>query len=772
MVKINQTVWAGLMGGVSLLALATPSAVAQTSSTVVTDEIIVTAQKREQALEDVPISLTVFGELELERANIDEFADYALRTPNVSFVNRGTRSQTRISIRGVSPISTAGSANLTGIFVDEFNIAPNISTRTADPQLFDTAQIEILRGPQSTFFGRNVVAGAISVTSKQPNLDEAEAALSLEAGSFDFFRIRASGSTPINDTVAVRALAYYDENDGFLRNQSTGPNNGEVNYGGRLSFLAEPSDQLSLSGSVFYTKNEQDLPTVVPSGFLSESVALLQNFTAPGTVPVADVPFFPDNTRDISTDIGLPSDNETLTLIGRLSYDFANDMNLTLVSGYIDNEFRSEGEGDFSALPAFTIRRDEDVSAFSMEGRLTGSGDRYNWLVGAIYAEDDLSTYQNSIQLANNPLLPAYDTAFAFLGGALFGIVPGAPPPGFIPGFDLFIPGVDTSAGFFENVEFDVATQSYALFGEIGYDLTDKLNVSFGGRYSNDDITGERRELPLMVGLAPRQSLPEQNVSFDDFSPRFAATYEFNDANTVYAVASKGYRTGGFNTTPGDPAFDAEDLWNYEIGFKGATADRRFRYGLTGFIMDWENTQVRAQDLITQRQFILNAEGSEHIGLEAEIGFTPVDGLNFEVNYGYVDATFRDFANARTLDGDPIDATGFTVPLSPENTFSALAEYERPLTDNLTGFIRGLYTFVDETREDVSLNDRRLNPSYELFDLRIGIDSENWSLQGYVENLFDEDYRFGTTNLETYLSGAQVIVGRPQTFGVLFSYRM
>ena len=196
-----------LLSGASLAALHVGAANAQTAASPDGDVIVVTAQKRAQALEDVPISLTVFGESELERANIDEFADYALRTPNVSFVNRGTRSQTRISIRGISPISTSGSANLTGIFVDEFNIAPNISTRTADPQLFDTQQIEILRGPQSTFFGRNVVAGALSITSKQPNLEQAEGELSVEAGSFDFYRVRAAGSVPLSDTIAVNTNA-------------------------------------------------------------------------------------------------------------------------------------------------------------------------------------------------------------------------------------------------------------------------------------------------------------------------------------------------------------------------------------------------------------------------------------------------------------------------------------------------------------------------------------------------------------------------------------
>ena len=761
-----------LLGFSSLSALGTGTAVAQDAEEIDDpDAIVVTAQKREQALEDVPISLTVFTADEIERANIDEFSDYALRTPNVSFVNRGTRSETRISIRGISPISSSGSANLTGIFIDEFNIAPNISTRTADPQLFDTAQIEVLRGPQATFFGRNVVAGAISITSRQPSFAETEFDASAEAGSFDFYRLKASASVPLSDTVAVRALGYYDESGGFLDNQSTGPDNGTQNYGGRLALRAEPTDRLSLSASLFYSNNQQDLPNFIPTGFPSDSVELLQLFAPPGLVPVNEVGFFPENTENVSTDIGFPSENETFTVIGRASYDITDAMNFTLVGGYVDNTFRSEGEGDFTSLPAFTVRRDEDLSAYSVEARFSGEGDRYTWLVGGIYAEDDFFTYQNSIQLPSNPLLGVYDTTFAFLGGALFGIVPGAPPPGAVPGFAPFIPGVDSSVGFFENVEFGFTTKSYAVFAEFGYNLTDRLNVSIGGRYSKDDITGERVELPLISGLAPRQSNPSQNVDFDDFSPRFAATFEINDRNSIYAIASRGYRTGGFNTSPGDPAYDAENLWNYEAGIKGVSDDGTFRYGFTLFSMDWTNTQVRAQDTVTQRQFILNAEGSQHDGFEVEFGLTPTPGLTIDAAYGYVDARFDSFTNARTLDGDAIDATGFKVPLSAENTFSLSAQYEQPLSDSMDAFIRADYSFVDETREDVSLNDRRLNPSYQLVNLRLGLSGENWGVQGYVENLFDEEYRFGTNNLETFLSGAQTIIGRPRSFGVILSVR-
>ena len=232
----NSTRLMALAYGASALAFSAP-AFAQSDEAAPRDVITVTAQKREQAIEDVPISVTVFDRSEIERAGITELADFARRTPNVSFVNRGTRSETRIAIRGISPISTAGTANLTGIFVDEFNVAPNISTRTADPFLFDTAQIEVLKGPQGTYFGRNVVAGAINITSRQPSFDQSEAELTGEVGSFGLRRISGSGSVPLSDTFAVRALGYYDQYDGFLRNTGTGPSNGTENYGARLAAL-------------------------------------------------------------------------------------------------------------------------------------------------------------------------------------------------------------------------------------------------------------------------------------------------------------------------------------------------------------------------------------------------------------------------------------------------------------------------------------------------------------------------------------------------------
>jgi len=753
---------------------------AQTAADDAVEEIVVTAQKREQSLQDVPISISVLTAQDLAENRIERFADYAVRVPNVAFSNRGTRAETRIAIRGVGPISTGGTANLVGIFVDEFNIAPNISTKTADPSLFDAEQIEVLKGPQGTFFGRNVVAGAISIRSVKPDPEAFGGEATLGYSSFDTWEGRAALNVPVSEAAAVRAVGYYDRSDGWLTNRGPyGKADETENYGARLAFRYEPTDAMTLDLSGSYSKNFQALPTFVPTGFASSSLDLLNGFrqAVPGTptFPITPDGRFPANTDTMRTDMGLPSRNRTFILAGRLEYELSDAVTLTNVTGYIDNRFRSEGEGDFTVNPSFTIRRDEDVSALSTELRLSGGGDRFSWLVGALYSRDEFRSYDNSVHLASDPFRTLYDVAFSVLGGTVCPrAVTGLPVniPGPCPGFRSFTLGQSTSVGFFENVTTDLETDSYAVFGNLSFELIpDRLTVDLGGRYSHDSITGSRTEGPLISALAVRTSRPESDIDFSDFSPRAAVTFEVSRAVTLYALASRGYRTGGFNSIPNDPPFEKETLWNYEGGVKLLALDNRARINLAAFHMDWKNTQVRAQDPLTQRQFILNAEGSKHRGFEAEVALIPHDRVQVDFAAGYVKATFRDFRNARDLDGRSLDATGRPVPLSPRWSLAAGVQWTPRVSETIDGLLRAEYQFKDESREDVSLNNRRLNPEYELVNLRFGFSHDRYSLTAYVENLFDEEYRYGTSNLETFLSGAQASIGERRRYGVTGTVR-
>jgi iron complex outermembrane receptor protein len=752
---------------------------AQTGEAPEAPDIVVTAQKREQSLLDVPIAISVLTEVDLARQRINSFADIGVRVPNVAFSNNGDRSQTRISIRGVGPISTGGTANLVGVFIDEFNIAPNVSTRTSDPTLFDAERIEVLKGPQGTFFGRNVVGGAISITTVKPDPAALAARGSVTYSSWDSWDLRGALNVPLGAETAVRINGHYDRSDGWLENRgSFGRGNGSENYGGRIALRWQPGPNLTLDVQGSLAEQKSDLPSFVPSNFASVSLGLLNGFRAfvPGAprFPIQPDGAFPANDRTMRTDIGLPSSNRIGILTGRVEARVSEAITITNVTGWIDNRYRSEGEGDFTDNPSFTVRRDEDLTAISSETRVAGSHGAVDWLAGVLVARDTNRIEQDSQHLSTDPFLRVYDIAFSVLGGpvcppAVTGLP--VPIPGPCPGFARFRLGTDTSAGFFENVGFRSRTESIAVFGNLAWKPHEALTLEVGGRYSRDRLSGSREERPLIVALAPRPSVPTQRIRFQDFSPRAALVFRPGRAFSLFAVASRGYRTGGFNLTPGDGPFDKETLWNYEAGARVATVDGSFRGSVTVFRMDWDNTQVRAQDPITQRQIVLNAEGSTHEGLEVDLVMTPVRGIEVGAAYGYLDARFRDFANARDLDGNPLDATGFPVPRAPRHSISTYAQAGYPLADGLLLFGRVEYQFKDSFKEDVSRNNRRLNPAYTLVNLRAGLEAERWSLTGFVENLGDATYRYGTSNLETFLSGAQASIGPRRRFGLTAAAR-
>ncbi len=763
------------------------------------EEVVVTAQKREQSVFEVPASISVFSATDIQESRLERFSDYALRSPNVGFSNpSGDRSDVRFSIRGVGPISRGGVGNSVGVYVDEFNVSPNILARTVDTQLQDTQRIEVLRGPQGTFFGRNTVGGAVSVTSIKPDTEELSGHVEAEYSSFDTLAFEGAVNVPLGDSLAVRALAYHDESDGYL-NQRGPADDGDAseNNGQRLALRWLPGEHTVLDIAATRSKQQQEMPTFVPTGDNSESIGLLEELVSGvlGTpTSINDIanliganeptPFgvFPNNENDVSTDIGARSDNETTIATARLVHDFDN-MTLTLVGGYIDNEYEIDGEGDYSSNPSFTVARAVELEAFSFEARLSGESGALTWLAGVYYGEDEVEQVQSTTHLTMDPFatvplpglgLTTFDAAFFCIGGTSG--VPGCPTEA-APGFQPYTLFVDDSFGLWENVRFGSEVESTAVFFDVTYALNDKLDISVGGRYTDETVTGYRIEGPLADPFAPRESNPGVDDDFDDLSPRFAAVYRLTDTVNVYGSASSGFRSGGPNPVADDPAtgpdeskFEPETILNYELGLKGTTEDGTFSGSLTVFYMDWTDIQIRAQDPITQRQIVQNASEAENQGLEVQATWLPMDDLSLTLTYGYLDAEFGDFKEARTLDGEVIDASGNDVPNSPDHTFSAVGRYQFPDFDlgntTLRTFAQAEYTYIDDIQSDISDNPRRLNPSYELINLRVGAQAGRFAAQVFVENLADEVYRYGTNNLETYLSGAQASVGEGRRIGI------
>ncbi len=763
------------------------------------EEIIVTAQKREQSLFDVPASITAFSARDIEESRLYRLSDYAVRSPNLSFSNpSGDRSDVRFSIRGVGPISRGGVGNSVGMYIDEFNIAPNLLARTVDTQLQDAQRIEVLRGPQGTFFGRNTVGGAVSITTIKPDSSSRSGHVRVEYSSFDTLGLEASVNQPLGDTAALRVLGYYDESEGFLDQQGPhGDANATENKGLRVALRWHPSDSSTLDLSASFSDQTQELPGFVPTGNNSTSIETLEELVSAlsgealnineiagviGAEPPTPNGVFPDNARDMSTDIGAPSDNETSIFNGRYQQELG-ETNLTVVAGYIDNSYVREGEGDFSANPSFTVLRAVDFEAFSVEARLSGEHEKLTWLAGIYYGEDEVDQHQFTDHLASDPFatnpLPGvgidpFNIAFFCIGGASG--VPGCPTAP-ADGFQPYVIGVNSNFGLWENVDFGSDVRSAALFFDVTYALTDRLDVSFGARYTEEDISGYRVEGPLADPFAPRESNPGVADTFDDFSPRLAAVYALSDNTNVYGSVSSGFRSGGPNPVADNPAtprdessFEQETITNYEIGAKGAMLDGKLRAGIALFYMDWQDIQIRTQDPITQRQIVQNASEAENLGIELDLAWQLSDKLQLTLTYGYLDAEFGDFQDAGTLDGDRIDASGNDVPNSPDHTFSAVARYDfgtwSVTRQDMLPYLQAEYSYMDDIQSDVADNPRRLNPSYELVNLRFGVALGRYTAQLFVENLADEEYRYGTNNLETYLSGAQASVGEGRRVGV------
>ncbi|WP_188109619.1 TonB-dependent receptor [Pseudohalioglobus sediminis] len=747
----------------AVAAAASAQVAAQSDAPLALEEVVVTAQKREQSLQDVPVSVTAFTEDVIDRAGISDFSGYAIKTPNVGFQQRGNRADTKFGIRGVTNIG--GQASAVGIYVDEFNVVPNVLTngtsRTADTSLLDIERIEVLRGPQGTFFGRNTMGGAINITTAKPDVNEAFGKVTLEAGEYGHYLAKATGNVPLGDTLALRGAAYYDENDGYIDNKGpSDASNAEENQGIRAALRWEPNSALVADFSVSWSEMQQDYPAMVPTGILGEIPGLVVEeggFLFPtfglDPWPLQEVPFYPDNYTDTATDLGRGMDSETAMVTARIEYDF-DTVTLTSVTGYIKNDYDMAGEGDASSAPAFTVSRDSDMEAFSQEFRLaSNANESVHWMVGFIYADDETNETDLSTHLESDPYLAVWDV----LGILEFGL------PGDV--VDIIFNGPSgISVGNFEDVDRGSQTKSYAVFGDLTWDISEQWSLSGGLRYTYDDV--EYYELTRPTITIPVSDISDSET-FDDISPRLNLTWFPAEDWTVYGTISKGYKVGGFNASQDlvELTFDEETGWNYEVGFKSSLWDSRMQFNAAAFYFDWSDLQVRGQDVRTQRQIVVNAEEAHTQGVELEVKALLTEGLTLDVAYGYLEAEFDKFDNAIDTNGALFNANGNTIPLAPENTFTAGLEYQFDLGAG-EAWARVDYSFIDDQFASADNTPERAIDSYELWNVRVGYDAEHWGVQAFVENLADEEYSSAIENLETFYTGFQRTVGKPRWAGV------
>lgn len=739
-----------LLAGVGSMALLAPTtAIAQEAAApaadAVSDVVTVTARRREESLQDTPVAVTAASAERLEAIGAVDITSLQRITPNATIETaRGTNSTLIAFIRGVGQQDPLwGFEPGVGLYVDDVYIA---RPQGAVLDIFDVERIEVLRGPQGTLYGRNTIGGAIKYVTKRLNTDAPELTARINVGSYSQFDQIVSGSIPLSDTFAIGgAIANYDRS-GYGENVFSGVEhyNKDV-LAARVSAEWAPTPDFFVRVSADRTEDDSNP---------KHGYRLL-----PGNVngePVLDDVF---DTRG-----GAGDKNSVETEGASLTGEWTVNDALTLKSITAYRQDFSETPIDFDALPGndFDVPAFYDNEQFTQEFLANFEFGRVSGVAGLFYLDGQYSG--------------AFDVV---LGNLLGGI--NAPTFG------------------------DVGKESIAGFADVSIDLTDQLQLSLGGRYTEDETEGsvirqtflDTLPSPFLGGpdrapLATSSDFTESRTD-DKFTPRVSLSYEPTDALTLYGAYTQGFKSGGFdprgNAGPeGTVTFDIitqgfgpEVVDSYELGAKGAFLDGRVTYQAAAFFAEYTDQQITVQtsaidpvtNLPTFVSTVVNAGESEYQGFELEGAAFLTDALSIDYALGYIDAEILEVLNtvADPVTGDPVQvdiSDQFVVQNTPELTWRIGANYDFSLPGNhgdvrltASAAYRDAYNLFNVDNEG-SLTDPLLPPNsppldpeeYTLIDASAIWDiNQSWRFSLIGRNLTDEEYRIAAYN---FAGGAQL----------------
>ncbi|MBU4061801.1 TonB-dependent receptor [Hyphomonas sp.] len=737
------------VGGAALLFAAGSGAFAQEQSTATDvarmDAIIVTAQKREQSLSDVPMSITAISDEDLTLLGADNFAEYAMTVPGLGYSSVGTfgnRGQRQINLRGIS--SNVGSSTV-GYYIGETPI------RFVDPRLFDISRIEVLRGPQGTLYGAGSMGGTIRLIPAAPDLGSFAAEADGTYSNTRYGEANYAGNLMVNlplveDKLAVRGVFFYNNDGGYIDNRTpeTQPlpsfmvsdsadtlidnvdnYNDEKAAGYRIALAIQPTENVTITPSVFHQKLEADAWTTS----VKEAGELTSNFLEMS--PHSEDFTLYDLTAEI--DLGWAQ------LASSTSY---TDYDLFLTEPF-DRILAGAMGLPFAYVAPYRSYDEREV--FVQEARLTSNGEgKFNWLIGAFYQQEDQNTRQRYV---------APD-----INDDLFGGFPA------IPNGDLFIFDAERSE------------EQVALFGEASYALTDRLTATVGLRWF--DLSSDRYAVSDGV-FNGGQTITDVSVSEHGTTPKFLLSYKATDDALVYSSVSKGFRPGfgyvkpppgicdadlaAVGITSADGQVDSDNLWAYEVGgntklFNGAV----FVSG-AAYVNKWKNLQ-QSIDLPTCGFTVTeNAGEAESKGFELEISASPVEGLDLDLGLGYVDAELTKSAPGLGA------AEGDRLVFVPDWSVSAGLTYARPISEKIEAFLHADYQYSGDMNFnfDPSVPDLHSRKAFDIAGARIGLRGKRWETSLFVENAFDERPTLG--NIRFLTSGTLTYTRRPRTIGVNFS---
>lgn len=704
------------------------------------EEIVVTAQKREQKLQDVPMAVTAVGGAQLEQQGITQFQDLLRSVPGVSFA--GTEpGQSRYAIRGVS---TEASSPTVGVYLDDISLV-SISTGFAgaiDPAFFDFERVEVLKGPQGTLYGGSAMGGAIKYVSRQPVINETSfstaAGLATTRGGDLSYEAEGVANIPlVEDQLALRGGVSYRRTGGYVDNVP----NADTEVWTRSTTLPpaalQPTRYSTLSTFAKDDVNERDLLAVrlsakyTPTDTLTVVPAVLyQKSEKDGTDSFfTNLPDFETSYR-----FAQPTEDE----VGIYSLTVTNDFGgatLTSITAYVDREVNWDRDyslfignlaAPFFAYDSFNTS-DTTTETFTQELRLSGvafSG-RLQWVGGLYYADQD------------DRLLQMVTTQGA-----------GVP-------FDL---GTDVT--YFGDQRTD--SKQFAAFGEVTYEIVPSVDLTLGLRYFEAEQTVNGLFDGIFNGGA--SSVDNKKSKEDGFTPKVSLTWRATPDNLLYTTASKGFRQGGpnrFNTNSPlcapdferlgidrvPDSFGPDTLWTYEVGSKNQVLDRRATVNAAVYYTDWSKIQQQVNLPTCGFQFIGNVGAAEIKGVELAVEAAVTDGLTLGGTASYTDAEITESAPGVSAQ------IGQSVLDTPEWMGNIYGDYKFQLGQTMDATLRAEYqyrgsslrqfdttmlvSYPDGSSANIG-NMTQIQDSYDIVNVNFTIFRDNWQYRLYINNLLDE----------------------------------
>lgn len=727
---------------------ATPLAVAQDALKL--EEVVVTAQKRSENLQDVPISISALDQSALDNLNINNFQDYVMQMPSVSFTQRRP-GQASLFMRG---ISEGGNSNqsLQGPSVAVYlNEQPVTAIGfNLDVHIYDVERIEVLMGPQGTLYGAASQAGNLRIITNKPDPGAFEAGLDLTAETIsdggEGWMAEGFVNIPLGDSAALRLTGWWDDDGGYIDAVSdtisyplsgiTRDNAGYVKddfnesekQGLRAALRVDLGDNWTTTASVMYQELESD-------GVWDHDPENLGDFKVGR--------FFEDKQSDEWTQFAL-------TVEGNIGF-----ADLTYAGSYLDREFETYSDYSHYSIdgfvepyytcyvsyfgpcvdPSIQYSNLSEMTYQTHELRLTSQGERLDWILGTFYSDQET----------------AFDSRWS-------------------------IPTINPGAAVEDDLYFQTdqvrEDSEVSVFGELRYRLTDSLTGTVGYRWFDGETTlkgfvGTVFWPDCCFGFSPTR--PPDNVDSkftgDDGTLKVSLAYDLSEDMMVYGTYAEGYRPGGANRSPGvGETYQPDFLESYELGFKSTLLDGRWRFNSAVYFMEWDDVQIGFFNPdISLLGLVDNIGSAESKGIEIDTTFLATEGLELSLAYSYNQAELTEDYVRRP--GNPADALdGQDLPFTPDNKYTATARYSFELL-GMPSAVQLNYAYTDEMWNDIFLSNREKMDDYGLLSASWRVDGDGWHATLFGENLTDEvaELYINTVDIQRL-----VTVNKPRTIGVSF----